>query len=92
MSVSASVVVPTYRRPALLRRCLERLLAQRLADGERFEILVVDDGHDEATRAAVEALQPQVPAEATLRYRRPARGRGPAVARNAGWRAAGLAQ
>ena len=80
-----SVVIPTYRRPALLSRCLAAVLAQRL-DAHAFEVIVVDDGHTDDTRAAVAALAPDgVPA---VRYLRPAHGRGPAVARNAGWRAA----
>lgn len=81
-----SVVVPTYRRPALLAWCLRCLLAQTLAP-ECFEILVVDDGHDDATREQVASMA-AAPGGPRLRYLRPARGRGPAVARNCGWRAA----
>jgi glycosyltransferase involved in cell wall biosynthesis len=81
-----SVVMPTYRRPELLRRCLEALLAQDF-DPLAYEIVVADDGHDDATQALVESLQPSSGAP-RLRYLRPASGRGPAVARNAGWRAA----
>jgi glycosyltransferase involved in cell wall biosynthesis len=85
-AVSVSVVIPTYRRPALLSRCLAAVLAQRL-DARAFEVIVVDDGQTDDTRAAVEALAPAggVP---LVRYLRPTQGRGPAVARNAGWRAA----
>ena len=50
-----SVVVPTYRRPAMLERCLARLLS-RTYDPARYEIIVCDDGPDEATRACVERL------------------------------------
>jgi glycosyltransferase involved in cell wall biosynthesis len=80
-----SVVVPTYRRTDLLRRCLRALLDQRL-DPNAFEIVVADDGHDDAARALVDAMRPAegVPA---VRYLRPA-ARGPAAARNAGWRTA----
>lgn len=81
-----SVVIPTYRRPELLRRCLDAVLAQRF-DAAAFEVVVCDDGHDDATRALVESMQPPGGAP-LLRYLRPAVGRGPAVARNAGWRAA----
>ncbi|HEX6362166.1 MAG TPA: glycosyltransferase, partial [Albitalea sp.] len=81
-----SVVIPTCRRPELLARCLAAVLTQSIAR-DAYEVVVVDDGHDDATRAAVERLQPAGGAPA-LRYLRPARGRGPAVARNAGWRAA----
>jgi glycosyltransferase involved in cell wall biosynthesis len=84
--VDVSVVVPTYRRPALLQRCLDALLAQTLTPA-CFEIIVVDDGHDDATRDLVEALSGWLP-QPRLRYLRPATGRGPAVARNCGWRAA----
>lgn len=81
-----SVVVPTYRRPELLLRCLMGLLEQDIGP-EAFEVLVVDDGHEDRVRHLVQALAggPDVP---VLRYLRPARGRGPAVARNFGWRAA----
>jgi len=82
-----SVVIPTYRRPQLLQRCLDAVLAQRIEPGA-CEVIVVDDGHDEATRALVTALQARAPRGTVLRYLRPDRGRGPAVARNAGWRAA----
>lgn len=81
-----SVVVPTYRRPDLLERCLQALLAQSIG-AHAFEILVVDDGHCDRTRSRVEALAARH-ARGFLRYLRPPHGRGPAVARNCGWRAA----
>ena len=37
-----SVVVPTYRRPELLDRCLAALAAQDF-DGAVYEILIADD-------------------------------------------------
>lgn len=83
-----SVVIPTYRRPQLLLRCLRAVLDQRRIDEADYEVLVVDDGHDDETRQAVEQLAREHPRAAPLRYLRPARGRGPAVARNTGWRAA----
>lgn len=85
---AVSVVIPTCRRPELLERCLEAVLAQRGLAAAEFEIVVVDDGHDEATRATVDALRATYPGGPALRYLRPPHGRGPAVARNAGWRAA----
>lgn len=84
--VDVSVVVPTYRRPALLARCLDALLAQTLA-ADCFEVIVVDDGHDDATRDVVRDLALRV-SQPRLRYLRPSSGRGPAVARNCGWHAA----
>jgi glycosyltransferase involved in cell wall biosynthesis len=41
----ATVVVPTYRRPAALASCLRALAAQDYP-AERFEVVVVDDGGD----------------------------------------------
>lgn len=86
-SPAVSVVIPTYRRPALLQRCLDAVLRQSTG-GAAYEVIVVDDGHDEATRAAVEQAGTDLPAGVTLHYVRPVSGRGPAVARNAGWRLA----
>lgn len=85
-TLDLSVVMPTYRRPDLLARCLGALLAQTLP-ADRFEVIVVDDGQEDRCREQVErvAATPGAPA---IRYLRAASGRGPAVARNAGWRAA----
>ncbi len=85
-AIRLSVVVPTYRRPELLAVCLNALQTQSLSPVE-FEIIVVDDGHDPRTRDLVHAMARQR-TQPALRYLRPATGRGPAVARNAGWRAA----
>jgi len=84
--VRLSVVIPTYRRPALIVRCLEALVAQRL-DAAAFEVIVVDDGRTADTEAAVEGVARAHPAHA-IRYLRPQGGQGPAAARNAGWHAA----
>jgi glycosyltransferase involved in cell wall biosynthesis len=84
-ALQISVVIPTYRRVLLLRRCLDAVLAQRFEPGG-FEIIVVDDGHTDDTRALVAELASRSPVQ--LHYLRPAQGRGPAVARNCGWRAA----
>jgi len=84
-----SVVIPTYRRPELLTRCLDALLAQTLA-GHAFEVIVVDDGCDDDTRAACSdvARRSCDRAGPVIRYLRPQGTRGPAAARNRGWRAA----
>jgi glycosyltransferase involved in cell wall biosynthesis len=76
-----TVVVPTYGRPALIERCLQALSSQTLPL-EQYEIVVVADGPDAATRAAVERTGMAV------RLLELTRRRGPAAARNAGWRAA----
>jgi glycosyltransferase involved in cell wall biosynthesis len=82
----ASVVVPTFRRPDALGRCLRALLAQEF-DPAGFEILVADDAASEATRRQVEDLAGS--SRPSLRHL-PVTGarHGPAAARNRGWRAA----
>ncbi|HZS59244.1 MAG TPA: glycosyltransferase [Gemmatimonadaceae bacterium] len=72
--MTCSVVIPTCNRTALLERCLTALAGTA-------EIVVADDGASAETEALAEAFG--------ARYVRsdPAH-RGPAAARNAGWRAA----
>lgn len=84
-----SVVMPTYRRPRLLARCLDALLSQTLP-GDAFEIVVVDDGRTDDTRATCShyAERARACGGPAIRYLRPAGTRGPAGARNTGWRAA----
>jgi GT2 family glycosyltransferase len=79
-----SIVIPTYRRPDLLSRCLAALARQRLAAGE-MEVIVADDEPGEATRREVEAFGN---AHFHLLYVPVTGTQGPAAARNAGWRAA----
>jgi len=52
-----TVIIPTYRREAPLRRCLADVLAQR---HPRFEVVVVDQSpeHDPETWAALRVLPP----------------------------------
>jgi glycosyltransferase involved in cell wall biosynthesis len=84
--IEASIVIPTRGRPELLRRCLDAVLDQDV-DPSAYEVIVADDGPDDMTRAAVNAV-----ARASLvAVRYVAVGgisHGPAAARNAGWRAA----
>jgi GT2 family glycosyltransferase len=84
-----SVVVPTYRRPAMLATCLRALAAQQI-DCTRYEIVVCDDGPDDhATRACVDRFAAQhTPPGLTIRYVPVTATQGPAAARNAGWRVA----
>jgi GT2 family glycosyltransferase len=79
-----SVVVPTRDRAARLPRLLAALEAQDVADG--FEVVVVDDGSRDATPGVLRTLAEAaaVPVR-TIRFET---SRGPAAARNAGWRAA----
>jgi len=84
-----AVVMATYRRPHLLRRCLEAVLAQRGFGGpRRYEVMVVDDGPSADTEAVVAELAARAPGHVRLRYLRAQGTRGPAGARNTGWRAA----
>jgi glycosyltransferase involved in cell wall biosynthesis len=83
-----SVVVPTYRRPAMLDACLAALCRQDLS-ASRYEILVCDDGPDDATQTCVERVAiAQAARGLSVRYLPVTRTQGPAGARNAGWREA----
>jgi GT2 family glycosyltransferase len=86
MSIAVSVVVPTYRRQDMLRRCLTALLQQDL-DRSRYEVIVADDAAEPATRALVEQFQHE--AGPPVRYLAVTGNHGPAAARNAGWRSSG---
>ncbi len=84
-SPTVSVVVPTHGRAAKLGRLLQALAAQTLGR-ERFEVLVVDDASpDETPRVLAEWASS---GRLALRVFRQERNRGPAAARNVGWRAA----
>jgi glycosyltransferase involved in cell wall biosynthesis len=80
-----SVVVPTYRRPELLGRCLAALDRQTI-DAASIEIIVADDAASEETREQVARWQRA--STVSLRYLAVAGRHGPAAARNAGWHAA----
>lgn len=61
MVTDVSVVVPTYRRPAELRRCLDGLAAQRRPPRE---VLVVARGDDTPTRDVLSSTQASLPVRA----------------------------
>ena len=89
-----SVVVPTFKRPDFLHRCLSALTMQDL-DPSDYEIIVVDDAACESTRLQVDqwiecmkrgkSCACSVP---TIRYLPVTGSHGPAAARNLGWQAA----
>lgn len=83
--IEISVVIPTYRRPEMLERCLKALNEQRLGP-QRFEVIVADDAGDPETHYLVSQLK--LVAAFTLSYVPVIGEHGPAAARNAGWRAA----
>ncbi len=78
-----SVVIPTYRRAAVLRRALDRLEGQ--AD-TCIEVLVVDDEHGDDSAAVAHAVDAGARPYPVRHLHRHAPG--VAAARNAGWRAA----
>ena len=85
---TVSVVVPTYKRPDLLIRCLTALVEQDI-DPTTYEILIADDAACDETRREVESWATRITACGhTLRYIPVTGMHGPAAARNAGWRAA----
>ena len=83
-----SVVVPTCRRPESLDRCIRALLAQDVCE-RSFEVIVADDAACDETRRQLSGwLLVAGEQGVCLRYVRNTYSRGPAAARNAGWRAA----
>lgn len=50
MKPQVSVIIPTYRRPALLAKAIDSVLAQSYTD---FELIVADDGSGDETAAQV---------------------------------------
>ena len=76
-----SVVIPTFQRPHLLRRCLSALTEQSF-DQKNFEIIVVSDGPDEMTKAVVADF---LSTDRRFIFLQMPIKKGPAAARNFGW-------
>lgn len=77
--LDASIIICTRNRADALRQTLAALGAMRVPDAVRYEVVVIDNGSSDGTRAAVEAAAATLP----VRYcheSRPGAGR----ARNAG--------
>src|SRR5512138_3404025 len=96
LSIRVSVVVPTYKRPQLLRKCLQALTKQDYPPAE-YEFIVVDDAGAQETRSLVESFMETGPASGitpeadpcpSLVYAAATQTQGPAAARNLGWRMA----
>jgi glycosyltransferase involved in cell wall biosynthesis len=83
-SMKISVVIPTYNRPYLLGKCLLSLLSQDFP-AKDYEIIVVTDGPDTATRQMVLQYTSQISLPAVYCLSLPEK-KGPAAARNMGWR------
>jgi glycosyltransferase involved in cell wall biosynthesis len=74
-----SVVIPTYKRPQLLRRCLHALTKQTFSK-ENYEVIVVSDGPDEITKQTVNEFS-----SCQIIFLNTPEREGPAAARNFGW-------
>lgn len=80
--MEVSVIIPTFNRREVVGRSLETLFAQNLASS-RFEIIVVVDGSTDGTAEFLRALNPACRLRVIEQENR-----GPAAARNTGYRAA----
>ncbi|MEZ0539715.1 glycosyltransferase family 2 protein [Fibrella arboris] len=85
MTPQISVIIPTYQRPDLLRKCLDALARQTISS-DHFEVLVVDDGDQPLTALTVRKAMQET--GLSIRYLAQPERRGPAAARNRGWRVA----
>ena len=84
MAPLISVVIPTYKRKALLLRCVEALSKQFFLN-HHFEVIVVSDGPDDETKHAVENTCHALYPDLAIQYIALPAKRGPAAARNLGW-------
>lgn len=78
--MKVSVIIPTYNRKRVLKRCLELLFAQDYPK-DKYEVVLVDDGSTDGTKKMVEYLQPPC----HFKYLSQKRS-GPHIARNKGIR------
>src|SRR5215213_6929128 len=82
--IKISVVIPTYQRPDLLEKCLLALTEQDFPHNE-YEVLVVNDGPDEPTKNLVDNFSSFYQ---QIFYKQMPLKKGPAAARNFGWKQA----
>jgi glycosyltransferase involved in cell wall biosynthesis len=86
VTIEVSVVVPTSNRPQLLDRCLAGLVTQVFGTTS-YEIVIADDEASESTRRQVEEWRSRfLQIGPAIHYLPVCDSRGPAAARNAGWR------
>ncbi|MBG6233453.1 glycosyltransferase involved in cell wall biosynthesis [Pedobacter sp. CAN_A7] len=79
-----TVIIPTYKRPRLLIRCLQALEAQSINKND-YKVIVVSDGPDLITKNIIENWLTSV--NLHLNFLQIEKG-GPAAARNHGWKQA----
>ncbi len=84
-SIRASIVIPTYRRPDLLERCLEAVARQDFPAAD-YEVIIADDGDDLTTLQLVERQAEKCREQGgpEVHYVSVMQTQGPAGARNAG--------
>ena len=85
MPVKISVVVPTFHKEALLKKCLNALNEQCF-NKQEFEVIVVSDGPDDDTKQLLQEYFRE--SDLVLRYFFLEKKKGPAAARNLGWKRA----
>lgn len=75
-----TVIIPTYNRKDILKKCLNAIFNQTYPQSN-YEIIVIDDGSTDGTEALVKSLLNDSPC--ALRYFKQ-KNKGPATARNVG--------
>lgn len=78
-----SIVIPTYKRPHLLKRCLNSLIKQTL-NHSLYEIIVIDDAKQHYLKKDIKSFCKKN--GLYVRYLSTKGSRGPAAARNKGWK------
>lgn len=86
MAGRVAVIIPTFGRADRLPALVEALEAQTFPKAE-FEVVIVQDGGEDNTASVVERLRSSSSLE--IRFERLPENRGPAWARNHGWRTSG---
>jgi glycosyltransferase involved in cell wall biosynthesis len=87
MKPALSVVIATWQRTALLQRCLQALVQQTMSEGQ-YEIIIVTDGPDVDTIHFMKHWLNTYPGRVAVTCLSLPVKKGPAAARNAGWRKA----
>src|SRR5437870_2504972 len=80
--VKISVIIPTYRRPDLLKKCLIELNGQYYPK-QNYEVIVVSDGPDPMTAKLISGLSFK---DMQFKFIQMPVKKGPAAARNYGWK------
>jgi GT2 family glycosyltransferase len=84
MKPGIAVVIATWQRTALLKRCLQALVRQTM-DHNRYEIIIVTDGPDPETVRFMKRWLKTYSGEVAITCMSLPIKKGPAAARNAGW-------